>query len=271
MHEKDRAPNKAWSSSREPALSLILPTHDNSERLSRHLPTLRAYLKKLGVPFEILICDDGSRDPGTVHALSEKYGCRLVRLNENRGKGAAVRAGMKAAKGRVRLFTDNDVPFQLSVIGDFFRLLDREDADVVCGDRRLARSRYFDRISWARRQESRIFSLMVSWSKMDKATDTQCGIKGFRAEVAEDLFSVCRIDRFAFDVELLHVAALHGYRVKRRPVRLRVQERSQLRPLLDGMGMVWDLLRMAWYDHLGLYLPKRKEPRRADFLRTLPK
>lgn len=253
---------------RRPALSVLLPTHDNAGHLSRHLPSLVQYLKTLGVSFEIIVCDDGSADFASVREAVQAFGCRLVRLKQNRGKGAAVRAGMRAAHGRVRLFTDNDVPFEFSAIGEFFRTLDAGAADLVCGDRSLARSRYFKEISWARRLESRLFAFFVRPFVGDKDVDTQCGIKAFRAEVAEDLFRSGRIDRYAFDVELLHLAYLRGYSVKRHAVKLRVTETSQIRPFMDGLRMVWDLLRIARYHRQGLYREGRKGPASGALRRT---
>ena len=87
--------------------------------------------------------------------------------------------------------------------------------------------------------------------------DTQCGIKGFRDHVAEDLFSVARVDRFAFDVELFYIALKRNYDIKRLPVRLRCQEGSSVRVVRDGLAMVRDLAVIRTHQLAGHYRPTK--------------
>jgi dolichyl-phosphate beta-glucosyltransferase len=206
---------------------------------------------------EVLIVDDGSQDGGETARVAAENGCRFIELPRNRGKGAAVRAGMRAARGRFRVFTDADLPFEFEAIAAFHRYLDFKEFQIVVGDRSLPQSSYHEAISPWRRLGSRVFTLVVGRFVTTGLFDTQCGLKGFRAEVAEDLFGVARIDGFAFDVELLYLALKRNYDIKRLPVSFRGDDGSSSVSLLrHGPQMVGDLLRIKLNQVLGRYRSK---------------
>jgi hypothetical protein len=106
-----------------------------------------------------------------------------------------------------------------------------------------------------RRAGSHLFATLVGRFVAGGWFDTQCGVKGFRGHVAEDLFSVSRIDRFAFDVELFYIALKRNYDIKRLPVRLRVQEGSSVRVVRDGLAMLADLGTIRLHQLAGHYDP----------------
>jgi len=109
-----------------------------------------------------------------------------------------------------------------------------------------------------RRLGSHIYSFIVGRFVAGGWFDTQCGMKGFSAEVAEDLFAVGRIRRFAFDVELFYIALKRNYDIKRLPVRLRCQEGSSVRVIREGIAMVRDLAVIRWHQLVGHY--RRRTP-----------
>jgi hypothetical protein len=119
--------------------------------------------------------------------------------------------------------------------------LDFKEIHFVAGDRTLDESSYYMHVPWLRRAASHIYSTFVGRLVAGGWFDTQCGIKGFRDHVAEDLFGVGRIDRFAFDVELFYIALKRNYDIKRIPVRLRCNETSTVSVITDGATMVRDL------------------------------
>src|SRR5215211_5015579 len=98
-------------------LSMILPSYNGAETLARHVPVLQQYLRHLGITWEIVIADDGSDDAGATQQAAGRLGCVYVGNPVNQGKGAAVRRGMLAARGAFRIFTDCDVPYELTTIG----------------------------------------------------------------------------------------------------------------------------------------------------------
>lgn len=237
----------------EVTLSVVLPCYREAHRLAAHVPALQRHLRSLGVCHEIIVCDDGSDDAGLTRAVAEELGCRYFASARNQGKGAALRRGMRQARGRFRLFTDAEIPYEFDAIAGILRGLDREGFDMVVGDRTLEGSRYFGEISLWRRLGSALCAFFIGRLAAAGGFDTQCGLKGFRAEVAEDLFSVGRIDRFAADAELFCVALQRGYRIKRLCVRLRCREGSSVRPVRDGLVLLRDVLRIRWNRWLGRY------------------
>ena len=233
-------------------LSVVVPAHEDAHALERSLPQLKAFLESLDRPFEILVSDDGTSDD-SVRATALRHGCRYVRSDRNRGKGHAVRLGVRSARGRFLIFTDSDLPFGAEALGRVLHYLDFKEFEVVIGDRNLEGSTYHAEVPWARRVGSRVFLFIVGRLLSTIRFDCQCGLKGFRTNVARDLFGVARIDRFAFDTELLYVSILRNYDIKRLPVTLRSYERSQVRVLTDGARMFFDLFRILAWGWLGVY------------------
>lgn len=236
---------------RRPTLSLVIPYFDDYERLTPRLPEVKAFLDA-HASYEVLVVDDGSRADRT-NELRERFPwLTVLRSEKNRGKGNAVRRGMLSARGRYRFFTDADVPFGLAPIDRALRLFE-EGADVVLGDRGLPESVYHVKQSLARRAASHAFTLLVSRVIVPGIRDTQCGFKGFRGEVAEDLFSRVRLDRFAFDVEVVYLARERGLRIGHVPVVLEHDDDSRLRLHLDAWVMLYEIARLKWNDARGLY------------------
>ena len=161
---------------------------------------------------------------------------------------------MLEAKGDFRIFTDADIPFDFEAIEKVVFYLKEKEFDVVIGDRRLPESKYFKKIKGRRKLASTIFTGFVGRFVTTGFSDTQCGLKGFSARVADDLFSVSRINGFAFDVELLYIALKRNYDIKRVPVHFRSnQDESSVSLLKHAPGMLGDLFKIKWSHLLGKY------------------
>lgn len=231
-------------SSRQPYLSIIIPSYRSASVLERNLPVLLTHLQQQSYDYEVIVVDDGSNDSGQTQQVAAQLGVRFEANPVNMGKGAAVRRGMQHATGQFRLFTDADIPFELDAIDRFVRYLDFKEFDIVIGDRTLPDSHYFDRISSGRNLSSKVFSFVVGRFVTTGVPDTQCGLKGFRAAIADDLFSVAILDRFAFDVELMYIALKRNYDIKRLPVALRSSDGSSVSVLRHSLQMLSDLLKI---------------------------
>ena len=227
-------------------LSVIIPAFKGAEVLRNNVPGLIAYFKEKNRSFEIIIVDDGSEDNGATQKVAADLNCLFCANEKNSGKGAAVRKGMRLAKGDFRIFTDVDIPFEYDAFDRFLEYLDEKEFSVVVGDRTLKGSSYFTEIPWIRKVGSNVFSFIVGRFVAGGHFDTQCGMKGFRADVADDLFGVSRINGFAFDVELLYISLKRNYDIKRLPVVLRCQEGSSVSVLRHGFGMLIDLFIIKW-------------------------
>jgi glycosyltransferase involved in cell wall biosynthesis len=164
---------------------------------------------------------------------------KVVRLPWNQGKGAAVKAGVAVASGEFLVFMDADLSADLADLPELVGALDR--ADIALGSRSVAGSRaVYD--STLRRAQSKLFNGLACALTNVVASDTQCGFKAFRADAAKVLFHLCQTGRFAFDVELLALAQLLGYRIVEVPVGWVEESGSSVRPLRDPVLMLRDLM-----------------------------
>lgn len=250
----------------KPTVSVIIPVFNDAERARARVPELTAWLTQRRIAFEILLVDDGSEDPSVTASVARALRARFVKGHRNQGKGAAVRKGMLAARGEFCIFTDSDVPYDFDAL---WRMLSRleKGIDMVFGDRSDVRSTYRDSTPLKRRITSRVFRFLLGRVlPLSEHGDTQCGLKGFRREVARDLFSSGFIDGFAFDVELFVVAHLRGYSLEEVPVQLRYHDTSSLHLFVDGKKMVEDLIVIRRHLLAGRYSsakPKRVTKRAA--------
>jgi len=106
---------------------------------------------------------------------------------------------------------------------------------------------------WYRHLMGRVFNFIVRLLAVPDIQDTQCGFKCFRREVARDVFAIQKIDGWAFDVEILHIALRHGYRVIEVPIRWYYGEGSRISAVRDSWSMLLEVLRIRRNGHAGLY------------------
>ena len=237
-------------------LSLIIPCYNGHQTLLNNLPDFIKNLQSKKYPFEIIIVDDGSDNQQLTKDAASKLNCEFIGLDRNRGKGAAVKAGMLKARGDFQVFTDVDIPFNYEDLDNFIHYLDDKEFHVVVGDRTLPDSVYFTEISRIRKIGSNVFSFIVGRFVVGGHFDTQCGMKGFRKEVAKDIFTLTRIPSFAFDVEVLYISLKRNYDIKRLPVVLRKQEGSSVKVIQHGLGMIIDLFKIKINQLRGKYESK---------------
>jgi glycosyltransferase involved in cell wall biosynthesis len=199
------------------------------------------------VGLEIVVVDDGSRDD-TAGAARAAGADVVVRLPRNRGKGAAVRAGVLTSTGAAVVFTDADLayaPTQISGILDEIE----DGSDVVVGFRH-------HRLDLGLRDVGHlVFRGATRLVLSRRFADTQCGLKGFNRRAADLIFAYTRIDRFAFDVELLWLAGHYGMRITEIPVVVDQADSSTVRMSVDAVRMLRDLLRIRRGAAKGAYGP----------------
>jgi dolichyl-phosphate beta-glucosyltransferase len=243
-------------------LSIVVPAYNEARRLPGTLPRVIAYAKRLEEPAEIIVVDDGSTDgTGDVAAAAARAGHPVVvlRSSPNRGKGAAVRQGMLAARYGHVLFTDVDLSTPIEEAAKLRTALAR-GADVAIGSRRLADSDVQVRQPWLRDLAGRTFSGLVALLLLPGVRDSQCGFKLFRRSTARELFARQRLDGFGFDAEVLWLARRLGYRVTEVPIVWRDDHRSNVRLVRDSGRMLLDLGRVRLNGWTGRYALRRPRP-----------
>ena len=228
-------------------LSVVIPMYNESAIVADTVATLDAYLfATYAENYELIFCDDGSKDDtyAIVEALLPNYPrVRLVGYPQNRGKGCAVRTGMLAATGDFVIFTDCDLAFGCEIIDKMYQFrLSHPQAQSVIGSRVMEKDGLAG-YSFARKVMSRAYIRVVNLFAGTHFRDTQTGIKGFDRALIQQIFPLCEIDRFAFDLEILILSKHFGYTIVEMPVKIIANRNadSKVAPVKDALRMLRDV------------------------------
>lgn len=226
-------------------LSVVIPAYNEEARLGSTLTRVIHYLGDHGSDFEILVVDDGSTDD--TRKIASDFPddrVRVIPLPRNSGKGAAVRRGVLASQGAWVLISDADLS---TPIEEIERLEQRaEEADLVLGSRAMSASRITRRQPLFRELMGKTFNLLIRLLGLTDINDTQCGFKLIRGDVARELFQHMKIDRFAFDVELVWLARRRGHRVVEAGVVWHDSPTSRVDLTRDSLNMLIDVIRLRF-------------------------
>lgn len=229
-----------------PEVSVVIPAYNEAPRLARTLDETQDFLGKWYDRYELLVVDDGSTDE-TV-AVAEDCGVRVVSLDRNRGKGAAVRAGMFASSGAVRAFMDADNSIAISEVDRLVNAVVGEEAEIAIAVRKpgeqVGSDSFLRRVGHVAFSGTRGLLVPLRDKSGEKIEDTQCGAKAFSARAATAIFPHMRSNNYSFDVEALRRANLQGLTIVGVPVTITNNERSSLRPVRDGLATVGSLTRI---------------------------
>lgn len=242
-----------------PSLSIVVPAYNEARRLPLTLRSITDYLA--GGPFEpaeVLVVDDGSQD-GTVECLHDAQEAlaevgmemRVLKNEGNRGKGYSVRRGMRSARHDWILFCDADLSAPIEEVEKLLAAA-AGGAEVAIGSRALDRSLIGIRQPLYRRFFGRVFNLWVRLLTGLPIADTQCGFKLFTRRAAEQVLAKQRIERGAFDVELLFLARKMRIPIAEVPVVWNDAPGSYV-GLLNGSGAFVDVARVRWNDWTNRY------------------
>jgi dolichyl-phosphate beta-glucosyltransferase len=225
-------------------LSIVIPAYNEEDRLGRTLGRIADAVAAGSLPeiavAEIVVADDGSADRTSdiAREWSGRLPTKVVRLPENKGKGAAMRAGVAASAGEYVLMYDADGATPITEIPKLFRAMEKDGSDIAIGSRVLERREALVTMQLHRRLIGRTYHALCSLL-VPGIHDTACGCKLFKAAAAKQLFSLQRIDRFAFDVEVLALALRHKYRISEVPLEWTAVPESKVRVVRDGLQMFW--------------------------------
>lgn len=237
-----------------PRLSIVIPAYNEAARIERTLDRTVAFLEQRGETWELVVSDDGSRDDTAliVHRYIRAHGetrVRLVGSAENRGKGAALRAGVAATRGERVLLMDADLATPIEELEALTRSLD-SGFKVATGSRAVSSSNVTRPQSIVRVLLGRAGNLWIRSLAVPGVHDTQCGFKLFDGTLARQLFAQCREERFGIDIEVLCMARRRfGLPIAEVGVRWEHQEGSKVRwrdyadVFLKVPRIVWTVLR----------------------------
>lgn len=241
-----------------PAISIIIPAYEEEDRLGESVRKILAFVEQEKLSAELIIVDDGSKDKTA--EVGEKV-CRefpeiqskVIRYEENRGKGFAVKTGLLAANAEIALFSDADLSTPIEELDKLVRPIESGEFDVTFGSRALDRSLIGTHQPWRREQGGRVINLIIKTMSGLPFYDTQCGFKAFNMNKFRPLLDVMTIDRFGFDVEFLFVANYHRLRLKEIPVRWNNVEGSKVNVFRDTRRMFSELNQIRRNAKKGVY------------------
>lgn len=207
----------------EPFISIIVPAYNEEKRIPLTLKRIKEYMSAQSYSYEVIIAVDGAKDKTAEVSKSFENDwpeLKVLDNKENHGKGYVVRQGMLAARGNYRIFTDADNSTDIKHVEKMIPKF-KEGFQVVIGTRD-----YKDAIGarqavsqpWFKRLFGNMGNLFIQIVVLPGIWDTQAGFKGLSREATEKIFPKCKIDRWAFDVEILALARKYGYKIAKIPL-----------------------------------------------------
>ena len=232
-----------------PFLSVIIPAYNEENRLGPTLVRIKEYLGQQDYTSEIVVVDNASKDR-TIE-VAKAAGVDVIE-EPRRGKGAAVRTGMLAAKGELVLFSDADLSTPIEEIEQLLAALE-SGHDVAIASRALPDSKLVKRQPWYREMVGRLGNLLVRLMAVHGIADTQCGFKLFPREIAQRVFPAQRLTGAAFDVEVLFIVQHMGGKIAEVPVTWIDSPDTRFNRVRDSLDALKDLVRIRMNWLLGRY------------------
>ncbi len=251
-----RARRQRWARPPAPGdrrLTVVVPAYGEADRIANTVARLGDDLADVAADggLEVVVVDDGS-DDGTADAALAVGADQVIVQPENRGKGAAVRAGVLAARGRTVAMLDADLSYAPDQVRRVLAAVE-EGWDVAIGDRGHPDSRTLVAARSVRALGSRAINRLTYAVLLGSYRDTQCGLKGFRSDVGRFVFAQARVDGFAFDIEVLHLVERHQLSLVEVPVEVANSGRSTVRAAREAFRLVTDLFRIRHWAAEGRY------------------
>jgi len=229
-------------------LSIVIPAYNESQKIQLDIQTAAEFLQKEGLSGEIIVVDDGSTDHTEKKAqttpLPKDIILQVIHTEENRGKGHAIRSGMIKTQGDYCMFADSGycVPYENVQAG--LSMIQNGECEIAHGSRKMQGCHIIKKQNLYRRMCSGMFHWMVIYAMniSREYTDTQCGFKVYRGDIARNLYSQCIIDGFMFDIETIVRAEKMGYRIREFPVEWTNDRDSRLSPVRSFRSVLKELI-----------------------------
>jgi glycosyltransferase involved in cell wall biosynthesis len=229
-----------------PGFSVVIPSFNEEGRIGETLRQTIEDLRRIAPESEVIVVNDGSTDATSQITrdvlATATVETQLLENFPNRGKGAAVRRGLLAARRPIGMFFDADLSTPLTEIPKLIEPIAQGELDIAFGSRALDRQLIGNRQPWRREQAGRVFNLIVRLATGLPFWDTQCGCKAFRLQVFRPILEQAHLDGFAFDVEWLLLAQRKGLRMREIPVRWNHAEGSKVHFVHDSLRMLREIV-----------------------------
>jgi dolichyl-phosphate beta-glucosyltransferase len=231
-------------------ISIVIPAFNEEKKIGFDVEVAAVFIDEEAVPGEVIVVDDGSTDNTAEEARNVEIPSaverNVIRLDKNRGKGYAVKTGILASKGDVVLFADSGtcVPYS-NALSQIERIRGGE-FDIAMASRRLKDTMIHRNRSLKRRLLSSFFRLVarIITGVPNRFSDTQCGFKIYRGEIARELFAKCVTTGFLFELEVLLRALKRGYRIEEFPVEWTCDLDTRLKPASDAAKVLKEMFQV---------------------------
>lgn len=231
-------------------ISIVIPAFNEERKIRRDIEHAAAFIHNEAMSGEVIVVDDGSTDNTLGEAgkanIPPSVKLDIIVLEKNLGKGAAVKRGILSSLGNVVIFADSGtcIPYTNALV--HIARIRAGNLDMAMASRRLPdtvirRNRSYRRrlLSWIFRQMSRLLIGIPH-----RFTDTQCGFKIYRGEIARLLFAECHSNGYVFELEILLRALKRNYRIEEFPVEWSCDLDTRLRPRRDAAGVLKEMLKI---------------------------
>lgn len=236
----------------QPFLSIVIPAYNEEKRLPVTLEQVYSFVKDQPFECEILIVENGSTD--ATFEIAQEFSMRHEQfhvLEAKRGKGRAVQRGMLEAKGEYCFMCDADLSMPITEINCFIPPV-LTGFDLAIGSREAEGAMRYDEPAY-RHLGGRLINFLIRLLALPGMHDTQCGFKCFHLSVVRDLFEHQTMDGWSFDIELLYVARLRGYRIVEVPIPWYFNPESKLNVIQDAFRMARDIMQIRQNARIGVY------------------
>lgn len=239
-----------------PFLSLVIPAYNEERRLPHTLEQVAHFLESQTYTWEVIVVDNASYDktPYIIQNFSKKYPGIKILSEKRRGKGIAIKSGMLAATGKYRFMCDADLSMPITELNRFLPP-QLENFDLAIASREAQGAVRYNE-PYYRHLGGRVINTMIRLLILPGLQDTQCGFKCFPASVAEDLFQHQTLFNWSFDIELLAIAQLRGYKIVEIPIPWYFSSETKLSAFQDAIQMLLDIFTVRDNLRKGLYAQK---------------
>jgi dolichyl-phosphate beta-glucosyltransferase len=231
-------------------LTLVIPAYNEETKIKRDVEEAAFFIREHFTEGEVIVVDDGSSDNTSAAAskaqTSPSVKVKVIRLEKNKGKGFAVKTGIMASKGDIVIFADSGtcIPYKNAL--PWIKKIRAGELDIALASR-YAKGTIIRR---KRPLPRRILSRLFHWTAVliaglpRKITDSQCGFKIYKGDIARKLYGQCVLHGFLFDLEILIRAVSQGYSITEFPVEWTCDLDSRLRPASEFKQVLGDLLKV---------------------------
>lgn len=230
----------------------MIPVYNEEARLAKTFEALRSFKAPRGLTLEqVIFVNDGSKDPtaSKIKKFKTTLPIKLISYTHNKGKGYAIRTGMRESKSDYTLFFDADMSTPLSELEKFVPFM-KQGTDVIVGTRKNGHSTVIRHQPFIREKLGKGFTLLTQLTLNTWVTDFTCGFKAFSKDATHEIFSKANIDRWGYDAEIIFLARILKYSIQEKAVTWANDERTKVNLAKAIPQTIGELVRIRYMHSL---------------------